>query len=175
MHTETTFIPYCQVDGIPTYKDSELADLYDRLDEGTRAIVFSDGKINSADDFVTYLRSGDCCFWNCWYRGNNVGFFWINRIETTHAYFHYTFFREHWGRKTTVPVGKAVLRFILDQVPLLLAMTPATNRLNRAYAKAIGCTEVGVIPNLMWDARSGESVPGALLRITREDIEHEDL
>lgn len=174
------FIPYMLRDGIPTFRDSELKGLYEQLvKEETADTVFYDDTVNSANDFLDFMK----------YRGNSlyvvykpkdntpIGFFWINGFERTFCRLHFAVFKHFWG-KDTVGVGKQTVKMILSLKDeqgeylwdVILGILPSWNKFAIEYIKLVGCKVVGEIPHLTHSKRKGKSVPGTLIYITRKEI-----
>jgi hypothetical protein len=113
------FTLYQIVDGVPTMRDSDLKWLYDKVKaEGLSGSLFHDGSIRNKHEFVDYMKTPACIFFSITLQGNPFGFFWLNRIETTHAYCHFVCFPEFWGTGVCVPVGIEAMRICLDEFGL---------------------------------------------------------
>jgi len=172
-----TLMPYVRKDGIPTFRDSEIKKIYTRaFDEGWGFEMFHDGSIRNADHFVQYITSDKVMFWGVFKDTELIGFFWLNRIEKTHAYLHFGFFKAYWGQYEDILVaGKKALTMLLVQdydgkpmFDLILGMYPSWNIHVLSYVKKFGARTLGEIPNLVWSETQGKSIPGTIVAVTRE-------
>jgi RimJ/RimL family protein N-acetyltransferase len=173
-------LPYTTVDGVPTYKDSEIRRLYHRVvDEGFEDVLFHDNSILNAEEFLVVMKRPDTCLWTVKYDDVMVAMFWINRIEYTHAHFHFTFFKNAWGSPITDEVGRETMKFMFDlketetseepMFSLLLGRLAASNTIAIEYAKRVGWKVLGEVPNLFL-GRDGNPENGIVVYITKEDI-----
>ena len=174
-----TLMPYTTRDGIPTFRNSELANIYARVfKEGWGLTMFDDGWCNKAQDWVEHITSPVVMFWGVYHEQELMGFFYINRIEKTYGHLHFGFFKAWWGKYPEImAAGKKALSLLLVQeyngkplFELLLGMYPAWNKHLLAYIKRHGAKVGEEIPHLIWSASKGESLPGRIAAITKEDL-----
>lgn len=176
--SEIVIMPYTTRDGIPTFRTSEIIKLYNKAFlEGWGDTLFSSGELNSPERFHKYVTSSHILFYGIFYGSDLVGFFWLNRIEQTSAYIHTGFFKQWQGTDITIRSGRIALAMLLkgsdDYKPLfdlILTLPPVSNKRAIKYAEKIGFKRVGEIPHRLWDKKKNKSVPGVLLRCTREDL-----
>jgi hypothetical protein len=167
---EFTF--YQHIDGIPTMRDSDILNLYIKcVDEGLSGLLFHDGSIRNEYEFLDYVKTPGCIFCTITLTGKPFGFFWLNRIEETHAYCHFTAFPEFWGDSRTVEVGKIAMSKCLKEFDMIMGMLPSTNHFAINYLKKVGLHVIGTAPKLMWSEADQKPVEGTLLYITAEDLE----
>ena len=127
-------MPYTRIDGVPTFRDSEIMDLYDRMvSDGTSETVFSDGSVNSRDDWLRSMTSGDNKLYvmkivdagdpgrgilSAYPRpegienGSAALVLWLNGFEGKVARMHWACFKEFWN-KGSVEMMKFALREIM--------------------------------------------------------------
>jgi len=174
-----TLMPYTKVDGIPTFRNSELSTIYTRaFEEGWGLAMFDDGIIKEAEGFVEHVTSPTVMFWGVLHEDELMGFCYINRIEKTHGHLHFGFFKKWWGRYPEImEAGRKAMETLLVQefngkplFELLLGVYPAWNKHVLAYVHRQGAKTVTHIPNLVWSESKGYSVPGTIVSITREDL-----
>ncbi|MCK4819084.1 hypothetical protein KA005_25145 [bacterium] len=177
---EIALIPYIKRDGIPTFRNSEIRDIYTRVKaEGWVKVIFDDGYITNAEDFERYITSPDVLFWGVYYGEELIGFCYVNRIEKTHAYLHFGFFKKWWGRSEVInEAGRQGLEILLvkdyegkPMFELLMGMYPSWNVHVLAYVHKFGAHTVTKVPHLIWSESQGKSVEGTIVSITREDLE----
>lgn len=166
------FILYQVIDGVPTMRDSDLEYLYDKVEaEGLSGTLFYDGSIKNKREFVDHVKSPACIFFLITLRDNPFGFFWLNRIESTHAYCHFMAYPEFWGHGDTVNAGKEAMRICLKEFDMIMGMLPSTNLPAISYLSKVGLHKIGTVPNLIWSEADQKPVEGTLLYITAEDLE----
>jgi hypothetical protein len=166
------FTLYQVIDGVPTMRDSDIAWLYDKVEaEGLSGTLFHDGSIANKHEFVDYVKTPACIFFLITLTGKPFGFFWLNRIETTHAYCHFVAFPEFWGDGRTVKVGQEAMKICLKEFDTIMGMLPSTNHFAINYLLKVGLHKIGNVPNLMWSEADQKPVEGTMLYITAEDLE----
>jgi len=179
LNDKITFLPYTKRDGIPTFRNSEIKDMYLRaIREGWHDQIFHDGSITNADAFVQYITGTGVLFWGIYHENDLMGFVWANRIEKTHCYCHFGFFKKWWGRDSILTrTGKQFMDMLLIQkypketmFDLVLGMYPSTNTHVTAFMKRLGARQFVEIPNLIYDNVNDKSIDGTIVVTTREDL-----
>lgn len=178
MNGETDFfmLPYTAVDGIRTYRDSEILELYARLmDEGGEH-VFRDGTVNSAADFLRMAQGPQVAFYVAHVRGVVAGVAWLNRFQARFAQCSFFVFRQFWGADA-LGLGRHCLRELLHardasgrhHLDMLVGLTPADNRAAIGFALRCGWKRRGLLPFGIYNAAAGVSSPAVLTTATRDD------
>ena len=175
------FMPYVKKDGIPTFCNSEIANMYHRaFDEGWGFQMFHDGSIRNVAHFVEYITGPGVMFWGVYYKAELMGFFYVNRIERTNAHLHFAFFKKWWGTTESIQAGRQALQLLLateydgkTMFELILGVYPSWNKHVLAYVHRFGAHTVTEIPHLIWSEKKGKSVEGTIVSVTREDLECE--
>jgi len=172
-------IPYCLIDGVPTFRDSEVRAFYDRIErDGLKDIVFMHGDIQDRDAFLREMkRPGGSRLYVVAVGELQVGILWLNRFEGKTCRVHFTSFSEAWSMDT-VAIGRDAIRQIMYMpndageyvFDVLLGLTPSRNIRALRWLEKVGLELVGVIPASMWDAKAGESVDGTLMYLTRQEV-----
>ncbi|MEE9304260.1 MAG: hypothetical protein V3U84_10815 [Thiotrichaceae bacterium] len=168
------FIPYTHHNGIPLILDSEIHALwFNTIKAGVFDLVFHDGSINSLDEFTTLVvKSSQTHFWKIEYNQKTWGYFWLNRLERTHAYCHFMAFPKFWGDSKLVDIGKEAMQMCLEglQYPMIMGMVPSTNTYAVDYLHRVGLQDGGTFPKLLWSAKEQKPVEGKILYITKENL-----
>ncbi len=171
-------IPYTTVDGIRTFKDSQILALYERtIRDSTVKTIFHDGSIASGAEFLNAMKHGNNLLYVVTHMAETVGMLWLNRFKGPTCYAHFTAFSNIWG-KDTVAIGRDSMRRILfmesrDQkyvFDLVYGLIPQRNTRAIGWLKMIGMKVVGDIPLAIWDEDAAESMAGTLLYLTREEL-----
>lgn len=166
-------MPFTNVDGIRTFRDSEIEGFYNRIiKEGWEDVVFYDGTIRSGKHFCAIMKDGRSILHVVYYRGLPAALVWLNRFEQTHCYVHWTFFKCVSNFKAHKEIGEAVIKFMFDEyeIQLLMGITPSFNKLALRFLKSIGLKTYGEIPNILWNEKKGKAIPGQMMFINREDV-----
>ena len=166
------FTLYQRIDGIPTMRDSDIRDLYLQTETaGVTRYMFDDGSIRNAQEFVDHVTLPQTIFFNITLADKPFGYFWLNRIEATHAYCHFMCFPEFWGDYRTAQVGIEAMKICLDEFAMIMGMVPSTNKIAINYLLDVGLHKVGTIPRLLWSESEQRPVEGTMMYITAEDLE----
>jgi RimJ/RimL family protein N-acetyltransferase len=176
------FRPYFKIDGIPTIKDSEIEAIYHQtVDEGFAETLFHDATINSAEEFRLHVTDPRQLFWIIYSEEDKepIAFFWLNRVEKTHAYCHFAFFVKYWGNPITVEAGKQAMALLLTvqeghdkpAFHTIMGMVPASNLFAIEYLKRVGLKHSLAVPNLMWSKKQQKPVAGHLMYITKKELD----
>ncbi|WP_319759571.1 hypothetical protein [Maridesulfovibrio sp.] len=169
-------IPYVERNGVRTFSDNYMKDLYERcVDEGHAETVFYEGTVRTADDFVTALKKSIC--WVVAKDDVALAVVWLTRHEGRFARFHFIIF-EDCLRKEIRKLGRFALNSILHMTTrsgefcydLLLGYIPVRNKGAINYVLKSGAHFVGEIPNGAWIAREGTSEPVMVVSVTRESL-----
>lgn len=182
---KVSLIPYAWNDGVPTFRDSQVMDLYARMEaDGTAADSFHDGSVRCAADFLRCMKTGPSWLYVFadHHRGP-VGIGWINNIRLKSASGHFCFFSSVWGQKDLPELGfwgvQRLLRMTGSDGQYLFDMfwglLPVENHLAVKFVSRAGGHKLGVLPNGLWDAARGCSVDGMLYYFVREGGEYESV
>lgn len=174
---EFEMVPYGKVDGIRTYKDSEILGLYTRVMVESGAQMFRDGSIKDGQAFLRMAKSAGVAFHVAYVRGKLAGCVWLTGFQDRLAQVHFCVFREFWG-KDALGLGRHCLRELIHKtctdgeywLDMLLGLTPADNPLALRFAKMCGWKQACVLPCGMYDAKERKSFPVILSVVTREDL-----
>jgi RimJ/RimL family protein N-acetyltransferase len=177
--SDIQFHPYNQRDGIPTFADSFIMGLFVRMvEEGTANRVFCSQKLFCQHDFLAMFKTRENYLWAITVDGEISGVFWLNHFEERSAQVHYCLFKNAWGRKKSIEIGRQIVRFCLQLkrepqgfvLDVITGVTPANNRLAIRFAEASGMTIAGEIPNLVWLHAEQRSIPAVISYATRESV-----
>jgi len=171
-------IPYTEVDGVRTFKDSEIKELFFQTQvDGLVNVVFYDGGVHTADAFLSMMKSPGCLMWICMDGEDTVGYTWLNRFENHTARQHFCFFKDYWGK--SIDFGKYGLKTFLTMkdrdgnyiFDLLTGYLPVWNIKARQFVEKCGAKTHGIIPNGIWNGITKQSEPAVFIYYTRECFE----
>lgn len=171
-----SLLPYCEVDGISTFRDSEILGFYDRMvGSGTVESVFSDGQINSREDWLRAMKSPENFLYVVYADENISAIFWLNNVEIKQARFHYCFFYSAW-KKGSIKIGKKILEILMNKknslsddylLDVLIGITPISNKPAVKFAKLLGWKIIGTLPFGAWSNKKQKSESAIISYYTR--------
>lgn len=175
---------YCRVDGVPTYRDSDIMALYERMEaDGTDALIFSGSDVENRQSFLAAMQTTS----RLWVvvadpRSRPIGCAWLNRFRGAMAEGNFCFFSDVWGAAALPAIGRWVAQRLLRLTDaggeymfnLLYGLTRADNRAALAFIRLAGGQIVGVLPGaLRGDGPGG--VDAVLSYFVRQEGEYEDI
>jgi len=159
--------PYLSYDGIPTFRDSFIKKLFDRMViDDTARVVFYDGKIKNRDQFLDFIKSPGVILYVA-HEDLPLGCLWLTDFEGKMARTHFCFFKGI-GRKQAVALAvqmanTAMANFELD---MLIGFTPVWNRAALLFLHRCGAKRMGGLPFGATD-ENGKSYPVELTYYVR--------
>ena len=174
-------VPYCEIDGIRSFSDSEIAELYDRMEkDGTAEMVFYDRGVQSRTGFVALMRRPGTYLYIVVPRSAEgvtepLAIVWLTQVESKRAYMHFCLFSNAWG-ESSVEIGKAtVVRLInmkdgKDQYlfDVFYGITPMVNTDAIRYAEFCGGKVVFSLPCGVWNGAKKANETGIFIQYLRE-------
>jgi RimJ/RimL family protein N-acetyltransferase len=168
-------VPYTCFDGIPTFRDSEIMELYHRIIRDGSGYMFQDGQIKDERDFLRAMKSALVGI--AMDGVTPAGIIWLNRLEHKSARLHFVIFREYWGKGGSEKVGKPLCRYMLTipegdgyLIDMMWGFVPTENEFAIRYSKKCGAVEVGELPLGLWDDRVKKGVPAVIFYMTRNEL-----
>lgn len=177
-------LPYMVVDGVPTFKDSDLMGMFDKVvRDGTVEAIFFDGSVKTREDFAAMMKQSDVQFYGVYVKDSStpVGFIWLDMFMQKTARGHFCAFSEYWG--DAYKIGHELLvrlltmkdregNYVLDAV---YGFTPEDNEMALTATKAAGFKVAGTLPNAFYYESDKKSHPGVMMYYTRDEIPEEEL
>jgi hypothetical protein len=166
--TNFEIIPYTEINGIRTFTDTDILDIYDRIIDKGNGYIFNDGTIANRNKFLEVMKSNGFLY-IVYYKTNIVLIVWINRFEGKIARIHWCSFNGISCRKK-IDAGKYVCEKLLTMkndngeyvLDLLIGYMPISNIVAIKFSKACGCIIGEKIPNLIWNAKTKKSESGII-------------
>jgi len=177
-------VPYTRIDGVPTFKDSTLMEMFDKVErDGTIDAIFFDGGVKTRQDFLLMMRRFDTQFYGVYVKDSEVpvGFIWLDMFMQKTARGHFCAFSEYWG--DAYKIGHEVLvrlltmkddkgDYVLDAV---YGFTPEDNELALTATKAAGFRVAGTLPYAFYYESDKRSHHAVMMYYTRDEIPEEEL
>jgi len=157
-------LPYMRLDGIPTFRDSELIAMFNRMvSDGTIGTVFPDGSVSTHDQFIDFIKGPNKLVLVAKVDGIPAMWAWIDMAELDMARAHFCVFSDHWG-KDSVAVGTEMTKKAKEimGVSILVGFVSSKNKKAINFAKQCGFKESGELPAGWMDA-GGEKSPTTIL------------
>jgi hypothetical protein len=159
--------PYIHCDGIPTFRDSDLLNLFDLMcRDKTDKIVFMDGHIKCGNDFVTFIKSGAALTFVAMNLDDPAGFGYLTHFENRTARAHFCIFSKYWGNGS-IDIGKKLVSKAIESTGLdmLIGMIPEFNTKAIDFSLKCGAKLLGVLP--FGSTNQSGSYPTTVLYYTR--------
>jgi hypothetical protein len=164
-------IPYLQVDGVWTFRDSQIKNFYVRMNEESPH-VFKDGSIATPEAFLHELKHNpDNQLYVSVLDGEPIALGWFNQFQYKHCQGHFCSFKEYRGNKILVEAARKTLKIVfeLNGCPVLLGLIPASNLTAILFMKKyLSGEEIGRLHNGCWDEHSKTFEDAVLIQVKRE-------
>lgn len=172
-------IPYVHSDGVPTFKDSEIRGLYDRMvQEGSADMVFYSGTIRSSEEFLSAMKGPNNFLILIYWNNELSAIMWANRFQYKFAQNHFCCFKNVWGNHKVIhEMGRVSCLWLLDNLGLdsLFSMIPERNQPAINAVVGAGATIVGRTPLGAYNYKTGKSESAVWISYIREGNQNEDL
>jgi hypothetical protein len=170
----TLLLPYTTVDGMPTFADSFVRNLFNRMvEDDTAKSVFFDGSVKDPDEFLNIMKFGNNALWIVSVDEEISGVVWLNNFEQKRASFHFCFFSNVWG-KDTVSIGKKCVLTLLElksngeyDFDLLTGLVPLRNEKAIKWCQEMNFEIIGRLPCSVWNAEEQKSEDGIIFYVER--------
>ena len=163
-------VPYLEVDGVRTFRDSELMTFYRRIMEESPH-VFGDGSIGSPHEFVReFKHNPDNQLFVPLIGNDPVGLIWFNHFQHAFAQGHFCFFKKYWGTRIIVESTRRILGIFFrynSGCNVVIGIIPSKNLPALKFVRRLGAETVGVIKLGYTDAKSGEADDAVVIQIMR--------
>jgi len=176
---DVRLIPYTTVDGIRTFKDSEIKQFYRRMEnDGVAGAVFHAGDVLDDTAFLNRMKSDNVLLYVVCAGNELAGLVWLTHFEARTCRAHFTVFSDFWG-KQSVDIGRDAICQVINMKDLtnteyifdvLQGLIPSWNKRGVAWLLGIGLEIAGTVPGVLWDAERNASVDGTMFYLTRDLI-----
>ncbi len=158
--------------------DDFLLALFAQMEaDGTASQVFLEREITDAEKWLQYIKSPGVHLYILFADDMPVGVCWIDRLQERWGQFHFCLFRQAWGHRSSVPLGKWVLNEILNMkdehgylLDMLVGILPSRNKVAMRYVLKCGGQKSGVLPLGVVNGATGQSEEATVITITRETL-----
>jgi hypothetical protein len=176
--SRTTLKSYKAIDGIPTFRDSEVAHLFEKAKE-ERLLPLVMYNVDPATPISAFVRmftiGGGRLLWLVFYDGKLAGWGWLDDITNRTARSHFCLFRWVSRAKLSEEIGRDMfvelfnLKFRNEiTLQVIRAEMPAFNKPGLWFLENIGLKAIGEIPNAAFRFSTGKFCPMIYLYATRD-------
>lgn len=180
----TYIVPYMRIDGVPTFKDSYIMEMFDKMErDGTIEMVFFDGGVKTREEFLSFVRRPGIQLYEVSVKDSDVpvGFIWMEMFTKRTAFGHFCAFSEYWG--DAYKIGHEILVILMSMrnsagdyvLDAIYGFTPIDNTLALGALEAAGFKRAGILPNAFYYASLGRVCDGVMVYFTREEIPKEEV
>jgi hypothetical protein len=168
-------LPYAELETGPTVSDETIRVIYEKMkSDGTLYTVFYDGTINSAEQFLSLLKSKNNYPIFILIDGMIGGVAWFNDLFRNRATAHFCGFKEVWGTHS-VDMGKEALKYWFsftnkDGSPMLdviLGVTPSEFSHAVNFIQKLGFKIIGEVPKVSYHEKTNSYSSATLSYIER--------
>lgn len=161
-----TLLPYVQINDEWIVSDDLIKALFYTMQrDKINDVVFYDGTVKDAESFVKFMKDSKILPVIILKEINPVGFAWLSNLSHAHAFAHFAYFKEVWGRDT-INIGKKLTSYWFSipgsdgkqLIKTLLGVTPTFNKKAISYVKKLGWTILGEIPEMYFNPYLNENV-----------------
>ncbi len=158
-------VPYVLQDGVPTFRDSEIIDLWVlAVKEKALDYLFLDMPNISVKNFLAFIKQPNVNFFVVLIKKKPAVIIFLTEIQYTKAECHFFYFDGFRGQKA-VEIGQYCLDFLINMpfdkntyiYDIIIGITPVNNIAACQFLSAVGMTIVGVIPNYLYNAHKNKS------------------
>jgi hypothetical protein len=177
---KTELKPYRTVDGVPTFKDSELIHLLERAKEERLfpLVMYNvDPEMNPAAFLHFYKGAAGRLLWLVFYNGELAGWVWLDDVANRTARSHFCLFRWVSKAKLSEEIGREMfwqlfsLKFRNDvTLQVIRAEMPGFNKPGLWFLENIGLKVIGEIPNGAYRFSTGKFCPMIYLYATKDMV-----
>lgn len=167
---QVKLLPYTLVDGICTLRDSEILELIDRAErDGSKSDIFFGDPEYTKLDFLNKVKSEpNNLLLKVLVDSKDAGFIFLDNIRFKHAFGHFCFFKEFWGRGGVI--GREIIRQLRETFECIIGVTPIENRRAQVALQIAGMEMQCIISGYYYDYQNNKPVSGVMYTTTQKEI-----
>lgn len=166
------FLPYIEQDGAWTMKDSDIMNIFDRIEaQRLKDVVFYEFG-GDREWFLDIMKNGENQMYVVFDHPSVAGIVWLNRFEGRSARLHFCFL-QGYGGDYAIEVARKWLEIVLNKrnmYDVLVGVTPVKNKAAIGFLKKVGVTVAAVIPNYVYSKKTQQSEPAMMSYFTKENL-----
>jgi hypothetical protein len=174
----TVLKPYRTVDGVPSFKDSEIVQLFERAkaERLLPLVMYNCDPDMSAEAFLRMYKGSTLRqLWLVFYGDDLAGWIWIDDLASRTARSHFCLFRWVSQGRLSEEIGRDMFRQLFDTkfksgatLRLLRAEMPGFNKPGLWFLENVGMKSIGQIPNCAYWVTTDRYYPMFYLYATKD-------
>jgi hypothetical protein len=175
---KTKLMSYRVVEGVPTFTDSQLAQLFEKAkaERLLPLVMYNMSPDMTAATFVRYYKdTGNRLLWLVFYEGKLAGWVWLDDFGNRTARSHFCLFRWVSEAKLTEEVGRDMFRQLFAMrfrggttLQVIRGEMPAFNKPALWFLQKLGMKAIGEIPDAAYRSWTGRFYPMIYLYVTKD-------
>lgn len=174
---KTKLMPYRVIEGVPTFKDSHLVQLFEKAkaERLLPLVMYNMSENMTAATFVNFYKGSGRRLWLVFHEGKLAGWVWLDDFSNRTARSHFCLFRWVSEARLTEEVGRDMFRQLFNfrfrggtMLQVIRGEMPAFNKPALWFLQKLGWKVVGEIPNAAYRASTGKFYPMAYLYATKD-------
>jgi len=187
---EINIYPYVELDGIRTFTDTWIRDLFARMvKEGVLTSLFLDGTVQEPGDLIARFKREDHKFFIVAYGDEPAGLIWLTDFRQATVYVHFWIFKKFRGTDKGMIIalhgakeflymrdheGKYIFDVLFGYIsaenkPVVSLFNKLEHAANNGGGFGITGKILGTIPNAMIDYYKDRSVDAIMAYLVREE------
>ena len=175
--TKTKLMPYRVVEGVPTFKDSHLAHLFEKAkaERLLPLVMYNMSEGMTSATFVNFYKGSSRRLWLVFHEGKLAGWVWLDDFSNRTARSHFCLFRWVSEARLTEEVGRDMFQQLFDfrfkggtVLQVIRGEMPGFNKPALWFLQKLGLKVIGEIPNAAYRASTGKFYPMVYLYATKD-------
>ncbi len=163
-----SILPYVYLDGVPTFKDSHLKEIFVRMmEQGYVERVFYDGSVQSPDEFVEFFKRPDRHL-HVFMGDIPLSLFWVDQIEHKSCRLHFCGLKE--AGRDVISMGKEAINLLSEHFLLIHGEILESNKSACRFVQKCGGELMGVMPNKLYNYYKDEMEDAVLFYYNKGEI-----
>jgi RimJ/RimL family protein N-acetyltransferase len=147
-------LPYTSIDGIPTFKDSDIVQMYHwmKKDRTLKTVFYNvDSELLTEIFFIRFWKRQDLKMFVVLSENRVAGLIWLDRIIDSTAMIHINSFKWIWGRSSVSVFRRATCEILTKHgIDVLIGQIPITNEKAIKFSEKVGFLKCGIIPKSLY-------------------------
>lgn len=159
-------LPYTHIDGVPTFKDSDIIRIYNWMknDKTLETVFYNVSKEKLTENFfVQFWKRKDLKMFVLFSENKVGGMIWLDRIIDSTAAIHINAFKWTWGGDNIRLFRKAVCQIFTGyNIDVMIGQIPVINQKAIKFSERVGFIKSGIIPKSLYVHRLKKKVDAYL-------------
>jgi hypothetical protein len=163
-------VPYVEVDGVRTWRDSQILALLEQSErDGSLPVIYYGNKGYTHKDFLKKIKAGCGTEFSVVKKDNKeVGWIFLDEMRWKKAQLHMCALREFWGSRELVDIALDIIALLMKRFTLITACIPEDNPRAIQFAEKTGWKRIASIPKYFYNHDGDYALAGIMFIITKE-------